>query len=200
MQKNIRQGIFETNSSSTHTIVVDKDNVKYRKELHLSTIWDDGCIKERFVLYLNSYGWELEWLDYAEAKLSYLMTYAIQSIPCITEEQLNNILEKIWQGETTELDTSYNDLVDVVDFIKEYAVNAKDVDGLVVRFEYSDWRPIIDHQSYDGNIEYMLHWNGHDMSMAEFVFNPAVRMRISNDNEEDEELEEALRNSKYSED
>lgn len=200
MQKNIRQGIFETNSSSTHVIVVDKDNVKYKKELHLSAIWDDSYIKERFVLHLRSYEWRFEWLDYAEAKLSYLMTYAIQSIPCSTEEQVNDVIDKIWQGETAELDISYNDLVDLVDFIKEYAVNAKDVDGLVVRFEYSNWCPNIDHQSCNGNIEQMLHWKAHDMSMAEFVFNPAVRMRISNDNEEDEELEEALRHSKYPED
>lgn len=200
MQKNIRQGIFETNSSSTHTIVVDTDNVKYKKELHLPTIWDDSYIKERFVLYLKSYNWGFEWLDYAEAKLSYLMTYAIQSISCSTEEQVNDALDKIWQGETAELDTSYNDLVDVVDFIKEYAVNAKDVDGLVVRFEYSDWCPNIDHQSYFGSIEQMLRYNELNIDMAEFVLNPAVRMRISNDNEEDEDLEEAICNSKYPKD
>lgn len=197
MQKNIRQGIFETNSSSTHVIVVDQENVKYKKELHLSTAWNDDYTKEKYVMYLRSYGWGFDWLDYAESKLSYLMTYAIQGLYSLTQDELNRDLDKIWAGELSGFGPEYNDLVDLVDFIKEYSANSKDIDGIELRFEYDDELPYIDHQSYDGNIEQMLHYNGHGMSMAEFVFNPAVRMRISNDNEEDEELEEALRNAQY---
>lgn len=196
MQKNIRQGIFETNSSSTHVIVIDQANVKYKKELHLPTHWSEGYIKEQFYMSLDSYGWRFDWLNYAEAKLSYLMTYAIQNLPVTTKDELNKVIDRIWHDDREGLDSSYNDLVDVISFIKEYAVNAQDVDGLVVDFEETYW-PYIDHQSYDGSIEQMLRYNGHGMSMAEFVFNPAVRMRISNDNEEDEELEEALRNARY---
>lgn len=197
MQKNIRQGIFETNSSSTHVIVVDQENVKYKKELHLSTAWNDDYTKEKYVMYLRSYSWGFDWLDYAESKLSYLMTYAIQGLYSLTQDELNRDLDKIWAGELSDFGPEYNDLVDLVDFIKEYSANSKDIDGIELRFEYDDELPYIDHQSYDGNIEQMLHYKGHGMSMAEFVFNPAVRMRISNDNEEDEELEEALRNAQY---
>lgn len=197
MQKSIRQGIFETNSSSTHVIVVDQENVKYKKELHLSTAWNDDYTKEKYVMYLRSYGWVFDWLDYAESKLSYLMTYAIQGLYSLTQDELNKNLDKIWAGELSGFGPEYNDLVDLVDFIKEYSANSKDIDGIELRFEYDDELPYIDHQSYDGNIEQMLRYNGHGMSMAEFVFNPAVRMRISNDNEEDEELEEALRNARY---
>ena len=197
MQKNIRQCIFETNSSSTHVIVIDQEDVKHKNELHLPIIWDDAYIGEYFVLYLNSYGWSFEWLDYPQAKLGYLMTYAIQGLPISTEDELNEVLSNIWKNETSEYSSSYNDLIDLVDFIKEYDVNASNVQGIKVRFEYSDELPYIDHQSYGGSIEHLLNWKGHGMSMAEFVFNPAVRMRISNDNQEDEELEEALRNSRY---
>lgn len=197
MQKNIRQGIFETNSSSTHVIVVDQENVKYKEALHLSTAWNDDYTKEKYVMYLRSYGWGFDWLDHAEAKLSYLMTYAIQGLYDFTQEQLNESLDKIWAGELSGFGPEYNDLIDLVDFIKEYSANSKDVDGIELRFQYDDEFPYIDHQSYDGNIEQMLRYNGHGMSMAEFVFNPAVRMRISNDNEEDEDLEQALRNARY---
>lgn len=197
MQKNIRQGIFETNSSSTHVIVIDQENVKYKKELHLSTTWNDDYTKEKYVMYLRSYGWSFDWLDYAESKLSYLMTYAIQGLYSLTQDELNKSLDKIWAGELSGFGPEYNDLVDLVDFVKEYSANSKDIDGIELRFKYDDELPYIDHQSYDGNIEQMLHHNGHGMSMTEFVFNPAVRMRISNDNEEDEELEEALRNARY---
>ena len=200
MQKNIRQNIFETNSSSTHVIVVDQENVKYKKALHLSTVWNDDYTKEKYVMYLRSYGWGFDWLDHAEAKLSYLMTYAIQGLCDSTQEQLNESLDKIWAGELSGFGPEYNDLIDLVDFIKEYSANSKDIDGIEVRFQYDDELPYIDHQSYDGTIGQMLSWKGHGMSMAEFVFNPAVRMRISNDNGEDEELEEALRNARYPED
>ena len=197
MQKNIRQGVFETNSSSMHVIVIDQENVKYKEALHLSTAWNDDYTKEKYIMYLRSYGWGFDWLDYTEAKLSYLMTYAIQGLYDSTQEQLNESLDKIWTGELSGFGPEYNDLIDLADFIKEYSANSKDVDGIEVRFQYDDQFPYIDHQSYVGNIESMLRYHGHGMSMAEFVFNPAVRMRISNDNEEDEELEEALRNARY---
>lgn len=192
MQKNIRKCMFETNSSSMHVIVIDNKDREYKKQLHLPSDADNYLM-----VHLKSYGWGFEWLDYSNAKLCYLVTYALQPIQD-TQETVNDNVQRIWNGDTSGLSDAYNDLIDVIDFIKEYDAEADHVDGIRLVFDDDDdSMPYVDHQSCNGSIGQMLSYGGQGMSMAEFVFNPSVRMRISNDNEEDYELEEALRNARY---
>lgn len=63
--KNIRIGVFETNSSSSHSLTVSSG------ELQASVLPDqDGVI----VGLLGDFGWEIAHYDSQESKLSYLLT------------------------------------------------------------------------------------------------------------------------------
>lgn len=60
MKKQIRQGVFETNSSSTHSICIAKDaKLEIPKELHFE---------------FGEFGWECATLDSLQEKASYLYT------------------------------------------------------------------------------------------------------------------------------
>lgn len=60
MKKQIRQGVFETNSSSTHSICIAKDTeLIIPKELHLE---------------FGEFGWECNTLNSLQEKASYLYT------------------------------------------------------------------------------------------------------------------------------
>ena len=73
MKQTIRRGVFETNSSSVHTLVVDKkcSRVPYPKSM---------------LMYSGEYGWEVDKLDTPEEKLSYVYT-SILSLPDEEERQ-----------------------------------------------------------------------------------------------------------------
>ena len=70
MKQTIRRGVFETNSSSVHTLVVDKKcpRVPYPKSMSM---------------YSGEYGWEVDKLDTPEEKLSYVYT----SILLLSDEE-----------------------------------------------------------------------------------------------------------------
>jgi len=67
--KKIRLGVFETNSSSTHTVSVDQSGVAY------DTLWvnGDGSID----VYACEFGWERYTYHSAETRLSYALIYAL---------------------------------------------------------------------------------------------------------------------------
>ena len=77
MKIQIRRGVFETNSSSVHTITITKNpnNLKFPKKL----IFDSG-----------DYGWEHACLNTPEEKASYLW----ETIKCILPDEENkNLVE-----------------------------------------------------------------------------------------------------------
>ena len=62
--KQVRLGVFETNSSSTHTIVISEGNYYIPKQIE-------------FNFYTGEYGWEGELYNSFEDKVSYALTYAV---------------------------------------------------------------------------------------------------------------------------
>lgn len=82
MKTQIRQGIFETNSSSTHAICIsNKGNIKIPKEITFSLSYE--------------FGWEWECYNDVDSKAAYLylaMTYVVNgSIGQEVEEFTNNV-------------------------------------------------------------------------------------------------------------
>lgn len=61
--KSIRWGIFETNSSSTHTLVISNE--------------DDLTIEDRLCFNFGEFGWEFEEYYTPEERASYLWTYFV---------------------------------------------------------------------------------------------------------------------------
>jgi len=95
-----RKGVFETNSSSTHSICICLDEI----DLNYPTT--------PIRLFYNDYGWERDTLISPEEKLSYLLT-AMDNISSSKEEDLKNI--KDWLDEekipydSSSVDNSKND-------------------------------------------------------------------------------------------
>ena len=83
MKRQIRQGVFETNSSSTHAICISKNHDTSNLKLPDSVLFDHG-----------EFGWECRKLRHVWEKASYLYeailgTYYVNN----SEEQLNHLKE-----------------------------------------------------------------------------------------------------------
>lgn len=151
----IRKGVFETNSSSTHSLVIsDSDDL-------LSPPFPESVLNRGFVeIWPGEYGWEIEDYYSVEDKLSYLYTEAMQ-----TEGY----------DETPDPQNNYK-LKMLVDAVKEQA-------GIDIHFKYyeNDYFPYgyIDHQSI-GICDEL--WNGGVEAVRKFIFNPNSCVHTDNDN------------------
>lgn len=82
----IRHGIFETNSSSTHSISLSTGQI-VENTIRL----EDG----KLVIYPGEFGWEVERYNDAATKASYALTYAVNGpSPYYHLEMLRNVLAK----------------------------------------------------------------------------------------------------------
>ena len=86
MKKQIRQGVFETNSSSTHSVTIIEGShfVPYYEKLNIET---------------GEYGWEIETYTNIEDKLSYALTFALNRVDLDLFEMLHSVLEE-WMPNT----------------------------------------------------------------------------------------------------
>jgi hypothetical protein len=118
MQK-IRKGVFETNSSSTHSICIESGSYVADK-IPLK----DGVCK----IYPGEFGWEVE--DYSDAatKASYCLVYAI--------------------GSEYDKDEPVNQNLDMLKSVLKEVTGAKDVEFVLNVNGYNKWG-YIDHQSSD---------------------------------------------------
>ena len=205
MPVNIRESVFETNSSSTHTVVLRSDLAyQYDDHLYFPVDLNDNKI----VIRIRSYNWEHDWLSSPSEKIGYLFSYAATNCSNALwsdQQYCAKYIEPIedWdQKEQVVLDEinrrlndvpndsdsqCWKDLYELVDLVKQFNVNkAPDV-----RLESDSYGYNVDHQSNYGTIEKFLKFNNVD-SLRDFIFNDQYWLRISNDNEEDYELDEVL--------
>ena len=91
MKKQIRQGVFETNSSSTHSMCIHPGNkyVPNMSKLEIKT---------------GEFGWEEETYDRMNDKLSYALTYALGDNSNKYIEMLNEVLT----DNMSDTDITYN--------------------------------------------------------------------------------------------
>ena len=151
--RTIRRGVFETNSSSMHSITINgKDNLS-------KCIGTDGVIK----LSCGEYGWKGDTLDSVFDKLEYLMTYIGRFNSCNTIEEITNTrhfkllaeMIKEYSGETIEL---YDDGCGV-GYIDHQSSDLLEEDGLWVKDE-TQWK----------------------FNMLDFIYNSKYSVEIDNDN------------------
>lgn len=129
--KKVRNQVFETNSSSTHSIsFTTRDYLEENKMI----IDDDGYIHAEF----GEYGWEIESYYDQESKLSYLLTMTAQvngMYPdCYNHNEQLEMIDKFMETD---------DFKEISDAIAEYA-NCR---GVVI----DDSCGYIDHQSVYGD-------------------------------------------------
>lgn len=160
---NVRRGVFETNSSSTHSISIANDG-----ELNCQLpIRGNNCI------YVSGgeWGWERESYVLAIDKLNYLVTYIFQDVT------INDFQEHGNQGESILSDLNFKQWVRLSNIIKNQ-IGA----DLIVSPDLSDkYFPMgyIDHQSLDVASSI---FDKSDDEIVSFIFNPRSVLETDYDN------------------
>ena len=179
--KSIRSGVFETNSSSSHSLSIKRNKSgKYDYNFPLQQNGKCPLIFGRDY----DFGWgEAVYRD-AYAKLNYLA--------CMAFECHNQLMCKIGREPLTRFDL----VLDIKDFKKintvmkknvkgftGFSINSKDFSRFKTEPYYLYLNGSIDHQSWEDykNIEDFLDRYG--VSIENFLFNPYVVLIIGNDNE-----------------
>lgn len=159
----IRRSTFETNSSSTHSLII-KDNVPD----YSYVIDEEGIINAEF----GEFGWEVKNYKKPMTKLSYILTMVAEIYEPRTEkefyenEDFKKIEEEVCAG-TGALG------------IRVINSGFKAEDG------YSLHNGYIDHQSCEfSNIDEFLRSNG--VTLKDYLFNSGVIVHTDNDNRFDD--------------
>ena len=166
--KKIRTGVFETNSSSVHSLVFYDMGVlgTAEKELESLIAWDG-----KIHITPDDFGWEYSGPYYgAIKKLSYIATTIVQKC----REYDENWNETV-DTEELENDSEFLEVDDIL------CKNINGCKGWVIdpKNDYYPWG-YVDHQSYLGNIKNFLSYEG--VSLYEFIFDDKVELVIYNDN------------------
>ena len=166
----IRQSVFETNSSSTHCIVVTADNG------NAPPLDPDG--ESRIDVQLDEFGWGPECFNDLYRKLQYVLTLIFE-----TEYRTELSIERKSGNLEYDRDKFYDDIfkdtfgfIQVNDIIQEYC-------GYGIRPIVNNVRDVyVDHQSceyYSGLGDFL---DEHNLTLEKFLFDTGVWVVISNDN------------------
>ena len=179
--RNIRRNVFETNSSSSHSLSIKRNKTgKYDYNVPLQQNGKCPLIFGRDY----DFGWgEAVYRD-TYAKLNYLA--------CMAFECHNQLMYKIGRERITQ----FGDVTNIKDIKKLNTVMKKHIKGFTgfsvnsKDFGTSKFPPYfvylnnsIDHQSWEDykNIDDFL--DRYNISLENFLFNPYVALVIGNDNE-----------------
>lgn len=171
-KRQIRRSVFETNSSSVHSITITKDTIDANV-----MGFNDGDLIE---VDAGEFGWGVERHRDQYTKLSYLVMMALETegSECETVEQFYETegFQKI-NSEIASYCACKGVTVPGLKIEKHTCKNSKGVEGFYIEHD-----GYIDHQSCDdyGSLQEFLDNKG--VSIVEFVFNPALILEISNDN------------------
>lgn len=154
--KQIRRNVFETNSSSTHSITIRHDEL----EQNYMKIHDDGYIHTQ----LREFGWEIEDYESQEDRLSYLLTMLAEK---------NGLSTWLRTCETDEL-MNTQDFKRISKEIGEYA----DCSGVIV----DPSEGYIDHQSHEDYQTFQEFLDEYGTDAVEFVYGRGNIVHTDNDN------------------
>lgn len=196
MNYNIRKGVFETNSSSMHTIAIDKTAIHENPAQTRSLAqWDSSDGQYIFNIRLGEYGWGYDELTTTTEKLNYLFTMTICNlsysinIENVSWEQQNQIQLDIiqntitsWENHQTtpydECGGCWQDLRELCDLVHQIDPN---VDSIKIAYSEDYY---IDHQSMNDNLNDFCKHNEIE-SLYDFLVNEKYVIIITNDNEDD---------------
>lgn len=159
-----RSSIFETNSSSTHSVAITK---KENLEKSYLIPEEDGYIHTRF----EEYGWEVTSYHSQEEKLSYIVTM-IAEINGIKTNWFDNTEE--FELTRTSLCDNCQDWINLDNEVYSYTgyhLYLDDSDGYIDHQSHEDYRSMNDY-FHDWGID----------SYTQFIFDTAITVYTDNDN------------------
>lgn len=159
--KQIRQCVFETNSSSTHSITIRKRGL----DPNYMRVYDDGYIHVE----LGEFGWECENYDMQSDKLSYVVTMLAEKNGLAT-----------WWGSDKSLEDHAKEIMETKDFLKisrEIGEYAK-CNGIII----DPSEGYIDHQSHEDYATLQDFLDDYGTNVIELVFGRGNVVHTDNDN------------------
>jgi len=158
----IRNNVFETNSSSMHSVSINENNNIFDTNLEI----EDNKVVGHF----DEFGWGYDCYNDTQTKLSYLLTMIAGVVNSIDDLYSSDDFIKI-----EECIKHYINCDGISIAEDEYRIK-QDRDGET----YLDFDGYIDHQSQYFTIRDFLYENG--VELEEFLFNSKVELIIDNDN------------------
>ena len=186
--KQTRHNIFETNSSSTHSVSLTNISSDIPNFEQLESYVDpaDHYIHIKF----GEFGWGYDEYTDAYTKLQYLLNMIMDTHKgefChegeVSIEDFYNLDEFILL-ESTIADCVQNCKGFCIydDGIVKHSYDSEDADGNPCKRYYVSYNGYIDHQSYEDYNCMMDFLNEWDTTIEDFVFNENVMLVIDNDN------------------
>ena len=181
MRKQIRYGVWETNSSSTHSCYIRRGN--YGQDLTLKNhIEDDGYLHTEF----GEFGWEVN--DYSDSltKLKYALTMVVET-EC-RYKPMQNEYDTVEFEETEgfkEIDNLIANKLDCAGVIVDSEMKVDKYDSIwnkgvtMIGIEHDGY---IDHQSCEDFSSLQGFLNHYCLTLEEFIFDTDVVLHIDNDN------------------
>ena len=167
----VRNNLFETNSSSTHSLVVSDYDREYNYNLPVD---EYGTLEIPF----GEFGWE--WCIYREPidKLSYLITDRIES-DYEERDAIERLEDEYLINEALNRDTFVEQpaIQEIFKAVKEACPNVKEIKLVKAPGSYS-CVGYIDHQSCGISRDF-------DGPLSDFIFNTGVIIITGNDNSDD---------------
>lgn len=188
----IRIGVFETNSSSCHTVTIEKNRAGVNFNQLENIDPDDNLLH----INLETFGWGYEEIHDATRKLAYYICMIISTMNLWEDSwsATNSKDENFWYQRSKLLYNSY-EFKEVENLIKE---RVSECDGIKIdnlyetRYNmgskgkkpttYYDYEYGIDHQSCEDYSNAHEFLDEHEISLEDFIFDPSVVLVIDNDN------------------
>lgn len=165
----IRNNVFETNSSSTHSVSIRGRDKELKFDKPTLSVNNENMVVSGF----GEFGWEVESYIEQDTKLRYLLTMIMEF------NKWDNPDFEIYQDE---------DFKKVEEVVKEYC----NCDGIEIDSEirlerydgYCYWKfdGYIDHQSIEDYRCLGNFLNDYGLTIKEFIFSPDVVLHTDNDN------------------
>lgn len=167
--KLVRNKVFETNSSSCHSISIAESD----------GIYESLPVSDVGIVNINSgeFGWEQEGYNSSDTKASYIAVY-IRDWCKGKEDEFRQIFESLIKEHTGCEEVIYED-----NFWDKEERSYRDRDGKLVTYMSKIGEGYIDHQSVEDNDYHYLFEN--PSLLKEFIFNPKSTLTTDNDNRSD---------------
>lgn len=176
-----RNKIFETNSSSSHSVTINGIKNEYNyKDLESMVDPADHYIHIEF----GKFGWGYDEYVYPYTKLQYILTMImeIRGNELDTFDDFYNLDEFILvESIVTEHTEGCKGICIANDGFERNSYESEDEDGNPVTKYWNSFNGYIDHQSceYSSLAEFLESW---DTNIEDFIFNENVMLVIDNDN------------------
>ena len=168
----IRREVFETNSSSTHSVSIQTGGEKHiaLEDSHL-IVSADGYVHVE----LGQYGWEVESYYDQIDRLSYLLTMAYETnYDCYSMVRYD---DKEYVSKRIKRFMSADDFNEISERVAKHA-SCRGVQIDTNSYEEA----YIDHQSYEDYSDYRDFLRDYKLTAREFVFGKGVVVHTDNDN------------------